>query len=268
MRYSLPVIFPLIAFAVFSMFMVISAWAGTWRDDFNDGDFDGWRMYKHLWRNDIVIPNAGNWRVKEGVVIGGDDNENISYVLAMQAPSWTDYTAEVSVKLSKSLRDCKEWSGVYLGVRAQEKCCISYDLGVQYFGGDGLKQIQVKGGKMVKTPVEVAGGLIFHAKAVQVGTHIFPKTLFKTEPDRWYQLKVVVEGDNIQCFVDDQQVAEFQGQNLYRSGGVGFAVNGLVAMFDDFVVRGPDIPDGGPGSRAAHPQDKLTTTWAELKGVR
>ena len=36
-------------------------------------------------------------------------------------------------------------------------------------------------------------------------------------------------------------------------------------MFDDFVVTGPNILDGGPGAKAVHPEDKLATMWARLK---
>jgi len=36
-------------------------------------------------------------------------------------------------------------------------------------------------------------------------------------------------------------------------------------MFDDFVVAVPNIPDGGPGAKAVHPEDKLATMWARLK---
>lgn len=46
---------------------------------------------------------------------------------------------------------------------------------------------------------------------------------------------------------------------------MGFSANGAIAMFDDFAVTGPNIPDGGPGAKAVNPKDKLATMWARLK---
>jgi len=49
---------------------------------------------------------------------------------------------------------------------------------------------------------------------------------------------------------------------------IGFSANGVIVMFDDFVVTGPNIPDGGPGAKAVHPEDKLATMWARLKELK
>ena len=237
--------------------------AGTWKDNFEDGNLDEWKTYKLDWPAAVLVPGAGNWHVEDGILIGGDDNSDILHMLTTGEMWWKDYTVEVSVKFSKELRNCEEWTSVYLGVRGQEplpQAC--YMLAIQYFG-IGWKQIQVEGGKMVVPPVEVAGGMI-GVERPAAAMHQFPKTLFKTEADRWYRLKVTVEGDLIECFVDGKQVSEFQSK-LYSSGIVGFAVGGVVAMFDDFAVTGPDIPSGGPGVVAVNPQAKLAIAWGRIK---
>ncbi|MFQ6043796.1 MAG: sigma-70 family RNA polymerase sigma factor, partial [Candidatus Poribacteria bacterium] len=253
------------AICTFLQESVFSVSTGTWKDNFEDGNFDGWERYKLDWPAAVLVPDAGNWRVEDGVIIGGDDNKIIMHILGMGEMWWKDYTVEVSVKLSKELRNCGTWSGVGLFVRGQKPIPqMSYILGMQYFGDNVKKQIPVEGGKMAATPVEIAGGIIGNAQP-NASTHQFPKALFETEADRWYRLKMTVEGDLIRCFVDQKQVSEFRS-NLYSSGMVGFAVNGVVAMFDDFVVTGPDIPDGGPGF-AVNPRDKLATAWGRIKQV-
>jgi RNA polymerase sigma factor (sigma-70 family) len=242
---------------------VFSVLAGTWKDNFKDGNFDGWEIDKLDWPAAVLVPGAGNWRVEDGIVIGGDDNNKIAHLLTTGDVSWTDYTAEVSVKFSKELRNCGIWSGVYLRVRCQERLpYMNYCLGIQNFGDNAVKQILVEGGKMAMTPVEVAGGMIMPEQPNDT-THIFPKALFKIEADRWYRLKVTVKGNLVKCFIDGKRVSEFQS-DLYPSGKVGVSVDGVVAMFDDFVVTGPEIPDGGT-SFAVNPQAKLATTWEGIK---
>ena len=96
MRYLFPVFLPI-------LLVSISAWAGTWRDDFNDGDLDGWKMYKGIWEGKL-IPDEGNWRVEDGVVIGGEEVPDTWHALNVsEGWSWSDYTAEVSVKFPKPL---------------------------------------------------------------------------------------------------------------------------------------------------------------------
>ena len=84
-----------------------------------------------------------------------------------------------------------------------------------------------------------------------------------TEVDTWYRLKMEVEGDQITAFVDDAKVFALR-DGLFASGPACIAVNGVRATFDDFMVTGPDVPDGGPGY-LVESSGKLATTWAHLK---
>ena len=85
----------------------------------------------------------------------------------------------------------------------------------------------------------------------------------ETKTDTWYRLKVDVNGNLVKCFIDGKQVSEFQN-TTYPSGTCDFSTCGVVAMFDDFVVTGPEIPDGGPGF-AVNPQAKLAIAWGKVK---
>ena len=38
-----------IVIVIFMMFTALSTWAGTWLDNFDDGDFAGWQMDECLW---------------------------------------------------------------------------------------------------------------------------------------------------------------------------------------------------------------------------
>lgn len=107
---------------VITIFMLLIApltWAGTWLDNFDDGDFAEWRMDTCLWMPEIVTPDAGNWVVENGAVVAGDNNSGKRYDLYIGDMSWMDYTAEVSIKLSKKLEMCSDNSGVWLATRWQ-----------------------------------------------------------------------------------------------------------------------------------------------------
>jgi hypothetical protein len=219
--------------------------AGTWKDDFNDGNFAGWQTNTNRWAQNLVTPNAGNWRVEEGTVVGGEADSGITHNLYTGDTSWKNYTAEVSVKLSKPMRLTAGSSGVWLGVRHQEDGISDYALGLHFHQGR-----------------EVALVLLY----INGNISERPDVAFPTKADTWYRLKVTVGGNQIQSFVDDKEIDAFWHDAL-PSGRVSLGANGVEAMFDNFVITGPDIPDGGPGL-AVNSRLKLTTTWGEVKAQR
>jgi len=232
MKYLFPVFLPI-------LLVSISAWAGTWRDDFNDGDLNGWKMCKGIWEGKLM-PDEGNWRVEDGVVIGGEEAPLTWHALNVsEGWAWSDYTAEVSVRLPKPLQ---LWASVGLYISPED----GKSSGLEIRNANGI--------------VGARGYIYAHPATFNpIGWKAF-----KMNINRWYRLKIKVdEGGNIQCFLDDQLVLRFlQG---YQRGTPGFFAYQCVAMFDDFVVTGPDIPDGGPGAKAVRPKGKLATTWAKLK---
>jgi len=235
-------------------------WGGTWRDDFGDGNLDEWSMALVRWPAWVLEHGVGNWHVEDDMLIGGDHNINMVYSIVTGDLSWTDYTVEVSVNFSKALGNSPKWSGVFLYDRVQEQWG-AYGIAMQNWGDQAPKQLQVEEGEQAKPPYEVVGG---HIVLQANDRHIFPKLLFRTAGDRWYRLKVSIEGDVVRCFIDDKKIIEFPGGGLYDSGRVGLSVNGVVARFDDFMVTGPQVPDGG-SAFLVNPQAQLATIWATIK---
>ncbi|MEE3193470.1 MAG: family 16 glycoside hydrolase, partial [Candidatus Poribacteria bacterium] len=85
------------------------------------------------------------------------------------------------------------------------------------------------------------------------------------EVGEWYHLKVVVEGNDLKWFVNDQLQAETKLKpvgdlDVYKKGKVGIWAWETKASFDDFKVYGPDIE-----GQAVEPQNKLSVTWGKLK---
>ncbi len=227
------------------LLIALPAWAGTWLDNFDDGDFDGWQMVECLWILEVVTPNAGNWVVENGAVVAGDNDSTKRYDLYIGDMWWADYIAEVSVKVSKKLETCNEDTGIYLGARCQvdegKLGLNGYVVGV--WNIDGVRR----------------GGFKYsNGDSSNRQTRVLP-----LKADTWYRLKIEVDGDQITAFVDDLQVFVLRDSS-FTSGLVSISVNGVVATFDDFIVTGPDIPNGGPG-HSVESSGMLATTWSAVK---
>jgi len=234
-------------FVILTFVLSSLAIAGTWIDDFNDGDLAGWRMLVCFWRDRIVVLDEGNWFFENGAIVGGDDNQGKRYDLYTGDMSWTDYIVEVSVKLSKRLEDCPEDTGVWLIARSQEG-----------EGKIGLNGYVV--GMIIWHGFQVLRGGFKYVNGFDSNNQILA---LPSEANRWYRLKINVEKDLITGFVDDVKVYELR-DGTFTSGLVGIAVNGVKATFDDLMVTGPNIPDGGPG-HSVNPSRSSVTTWANIK---
>ena len=87
------------------------------------------------------------------------------------------------------------------------------------------------------------------------------------EPDTWYSLKGVAEDDNLEFYVNGELIMEVKDTS-YSKGRAGICVVSGTVFFDDFILTGPDVPDGGHGTVAVEPKAKLATTWAKIKQSR
>jgi hypothetical protein len=86
---------------------------------------------------------------------------------------------------------------------------------------------------------------------------------FDWEPDTWYVLKAVIEGDHFKYYVDDELVMEYIDTSN-PTGAVGLIVSGAsTTHFDNFIVTGDDIPGN---VTAVSPKAKLAVTWGQMKG--
>ena len=89
---------------------------------------------------------------------------------------------------------------------------------------------------------------------------------FDISKDTWYKLEVIAEGEHFEFYINDELIGSFDDDS-YPSGGIQLGVTNTHVHFDDVVITGPEIPDGGPGF-AVTPQSKLATMWGEIKHSR
>ena len=97
--------------------------------------------------------------------------------------------------------------------------------------------------------------------SVLAGT--FLETFDGKDLDAWQQIWVD-KGPAVWRVVDDELHAESRADFPdFQTGGVGFGLWNYTAIFDNITVTGDSVPNSG--DFAVTPQEKLATTWGNLK---
>jgi hypothetical protein len=210
-------------------------WAGTWRDDFEDGNLDGWQ-----WVNTAdLVPQLlpGKIRVENGEVIM--EAVRGATGLYIGDVSWSDYEVEVDVKVTKL--QPLDGEGVYIVARTRWPAAQ----------GDYIFSLGTcAAGQCVRA---------FNPLNLQ-GAQSKP---WNWKLGQWYRLKLVAQGDHFSFYVDGKLAIEYVDAT-YKTGKTGFGVQwqATVAHFDNFVLSGPGIPGGYLWVK---PEGRLATLWGQLK---
>ncbi len=103
----------------------------------------------------------------------------------------------------------------------------------------------------------------------QEGDAFFPQTAaidsFAFEEKVWYTLRIAREGNQYTFSMGD--VSLFTEDDTVPMGTIELSFHGRNTIWlDDFIVTGPDVPNGGPGYLGVNPlAEQLTTMWGRLK---
>ena len=197
--------------------------AGIWQENFDRGLPDGWNEVK------------GEWKIEKDAYA---ETSGAEYAKTMFGDEdWTDYTLEVDVTLVENVNvnaagvliraDTDGDNGMRFWIRTdQHKCQFSRWRENQF--------------EHIVTPLPV-----------------------DPEVGGTYRLKVIAEGQNYQCFVDDELLFEGDDDAKFRdSGRIGFITHTANVHYDNLVIDGEDIP-----AFSVAPNGKLTTRWGQLKRV-
>jgi hypothetical protein len=211
------------------LLLTTSVWAGTLRDDFDDGDMDEWD-----------VSEAGPiWEVKDGELVITPRGFPVDFLIG--EPTWENYTVRVRTRIVKH-RSTGNIESTSVLVR-RESLMSLYVFG---FGNRG-------GGKIA---------FALYAQGGPPARH-FVSDPFQWELDTWYNLKVTAEGERFWFYVDNRLMIHYT-DDTYPKGkvGIGSAHVGTTAHFDDFSVTGDDVPDL---DLSVSPEEKLATTWGKVK---
>ena len=230
----------------FTTFLVslftMSSLAGTFRDDFEDGNLDGW--LEIFAKN----PEASVWKAQDGVLIGrrisgwGAD-------LVIGDTTWEDYTIEcdmgITERLPNEFGDKFHYAGVMGRTRAEnkiEKDSLGFTLNLK------------------ESPT-----IWSYLWVNQVFSHNV-QTPINVKLSVWHHLKSVIEGNNFKCYIDEDLVSQFSSAAI-PTGQVGITIGGCVAEYDNVIVTGDKVPDVGPSGFAVTSKCKLATLWNQIKQI-
>lgn len=212
--------------------------AGTLRDDFNDGNMNGWDTTSAV--------TSGTWKVESGEVVINPKNGVVTLLIGED--NWKDYTIRVRAKIVKnhiraSSNGILEGLGIIVrnfGIYPQAKC---YLLSMLNFS-------------------DYRGMAAYYTPSGITGIWITDKP-FSLELGKWYDIKIVVEGNQFRYSINDETVVEFKHDGV-PTGKVGISAfyTETTAYFDDFYVTGNDIQDT---LTSVSSKDRLANAWGKLK---
>ena len=207
---------------------VATVLAGTFRDDFEDGDLDGWTA--------LVAP-AGLWELVDGGV-QCERRSGVSAILIVGDAGWSDYTIDYDILLLEShgaadldviARFGGWWTSLYL-------------FGVGDVDG-GAFVYRAPGGKQASEPLP--------APAL----------------DAWHHVRLDAQGDQFTLSLNGEEVLRYTDDAI-PTGGVGIGQANYTARFDNVEITGPEVPDVTPPTwspRVVSPAAGLATTWGRMK---
>ena len=253
---------------------VSSVWAEIFRDNFNDGDLQGWTLVQGA--EDGGIENGelvlGSPKVVEEVRLESE------VIIVPDGIIASDYEVSVSLKISKLARNSSD--GAAIGLRAHLDP-HHVELLTEYFKrNEGMerdernKAIQLLDKRSYRFVLgnnihDIRGGLAATLQLMKVsvtkdgvptiflGDNLLAFREFDFKLHEWYRFKVIAKGNRFQCFIDDTKMLDFlddtytEGE-IYLSSGRGHRVH-----FDNFEVQYEAL--------SVQPRKKLTTTWGKIK---
>ncbi len=151
------------------------------------------------------IPTGGNWVVENGEY----SQSNTGGVFWSWAgdTNWTDYSFSAKVRF---LNPQKEAS---FGIRSPDSSNVYY--------------FCLAGGANALTIAEIANGQ---------ETYNIRTSPWTAEMNRWYEVEVVVQGDNMKCYLDDDLVFDYTDSGIPSRGRIGLRTYFTHAHFDDILV--------------------------------
>ncbi len=228
------VVLCLLLFASFS-------YAGTWVENFDDGNYDGWKLVIGS------LPQRATVNVVNGELVFRDFNIPSSgtedWLVLEASRDWSDYIIELRFKFTEEIDPDFTSRGMIVTYHD------TFD-GVPEGGPNTLFAAALTGG-------EVMGWVAIDGKFIGIKSGVF-----QFSPGTWYHMKILVEGTHSEIFIDGQQVVAYDVEG-FTKGGVGIGAPNVVTHFDDIRISGASVPDGG--ATAVRARGKLATLWAVLK---
>ncbi len=161
-------------------------------------------------------PSAGDWQIENGELLQQRLAPDVRLIFG--DPEWTDYTVEVEVlKTGGTSGSLLYDAGISLAFRATDTDQF-YWLRIGVSDNREYSLAIVDNGDRTPVTRRIAGTV---------------------ESDRWYQLRVTVQGTSIRVWIDNQPAFDVQHRR-YRKGGIGLGNWLATSRWRNLVVRDMD----------------------------
>jgi len=225
----------------------LPAWAGTFRDDFEDGNTDGWRKLKGT-GGGFSLDQSAQWFVENGQLIHISQNVcGWASAFGIGDNAWKDYVFQFQFRIEKRFPNCGPWPPVI-------------GFGVHYDTPGGV----INGVDVVIVANENAFDDPRGERFFGGGNSLINLAAFPVEIGKWYTAEAVVEDNRYQMFIDGNLLWDVKYDFPDAGAAVLFGKNCEV-HFDNVVIIGDEVPDVGPSGLAIEPLGTLATSWARLK---
>jgi len=239
----------LIIIALFVMLLATSAQAGTFRDDFEDGNLDGWML---TFGNPPIEPLESIAKVQNGVLTVRRASAWAIHLTVGDADTWSNYTIECDMRITERILNEQGGSFHYSGLAGRSRP-----------DENRLTKDVVWFLLNLKANPTIWKGVIIEPNDWLINVQI----PFNAKLNTWHHLRSVMKGENFQFYIDDVLVDSFKSNNI-PTGRVGICIGGCTAEFDNIVITGDDIPEVGPSGYEVSPKCKLVTVWSSIKQIQ
>ena len=256
--------------ALLAVSPVMVAYSGTFVDDFNDRDLDGWHIetgpgppFPNIVKleNGYVVMDASDWERAHGATLE---------LIAHNAKEWDSYTLTCRVRfMFMDVRPGAATPAFVILVRYREGAKVRkgrHTFTLAHFQEMGIWLFNQSIWVFTSRPHERPHDEGVHDPAVAIDrAKISLEHLGQPiEQNRWYPVKIVAKKDDFEFYFDDNLLVEYEDRKAVP-GTVEFdASSGLLAHLDDIAITGPRIPNIG-GPHRVDAEARLATTWGEIK---
>ena len=227
--------------------LVTSAWSGTLKDNFDDGNADGWRMFKGR-ANNSPIDQSAQWVVERRELVStSKDVCTFSSIFGIGDNTWKDYEFECQFRIENVFPDGCGTVSPLVG------------FGVHF---DNPDEFIINGLDVVVLEIGDVFNRLICERFFQGGyTDVGKVGNISIEQGEWYTARTVAKGNRYQMFINNRLLCDTKN-NLPDAGAIGLMGKNCEVHFDNIIVTGDDIPDR---NLAISQQNKLATTWGQIR---
>ncbi len=254
---------------------VMAAYSGTFRDDFSDGNLEGWHIGAppgaHFPYHGLKIENG--YLVMDSFFV---DEPRLRLITLELRPGngkkwekWDSYTLTCRVRFTVIPQEGPPGT-FYIDVRRSVGDKVQKGFQIFTLVNYQIMWIQLRD-QLIRIGTfqpheraldeDVTVPMVRHTR-VELSREDLGRP--PIELNRWIPIEIVAEKDLFEFHFDGNLVARYRDEKA-GPGTVRFRMHfGMLAHLDDVSISGPRIPNIGGPHRVA-PEARLATTWGEIK---